>query len=136
MGTGSVSAAIFAARIDACAAFQLGPRAEGARLAAIRIHACGGLFGGIVHTSVVAGLDTLLPPPNSPWVSAALRADARARVALDVEVRAGALARRALALLTRTDVGGDPLGRHRGGHLARWPRWGSRSDSGPIFVFR
>ncbi len=100
LGTGSVSAAIFAGRVDACAAFQLGPRAEGARLAAIRIHACGGHLGGIVHTSVAAGLDAS-PAPNSPWVSAALRFDARVALTSRFGLQ---LALDALAPLTRTDV--------------------------------
>ncbi len=100
LGTGSVSAAIFAGRIDGCAAFHRGPRAEGARLAAIRIHACAGLLGGIVHTSVVAGLDAS-PAPNSPWVSAALRADARVALTSTFGLE---LALDALAPLTRTEV--------------------------------
>jgi hypothetical protein len=100
VGTGSVSAEIFAGRVDACAVFQLGPRAEGARLSAIRLRGCAGLLAGIVHTSVAAGLDPS-PSPNSPWVSTALRFDARVALAPRFGLQ---LAVDALAPLTRTDV--------------------------------
>jgi hypothetical protein len=100
VGTGSVSAAIFAGRVDACAAFQLGPHAEGARLAALRLHACGGLLAGVIHTSVAAGLDPS-PSPTSPWVSAALRFDAR--VAL-TPIFGLELAVDGLVPITRTEV--------------------------------
>jgi hypothetical protein len=100
IGGGRVGAALYAGRLDACAAFPLGSRLDAARLATLRLHACAGVLAGALRTSVVAGLDPS-PSPSAPWASAALRFDAR--VALTPRFGL-TLALDALVPLVRSDV--------------------------------
>jgi hypothetical protein len=79
LGGGRVGAAIYAGRLDACAAFHLGARIEAERLSTIRLHACAGVLAGALHSGVVSGLDPS-PSPTAPWASAALRFDARVAI--------------------------------------------------------